>query len=36
MDIDLDDPEVEKAASKIQAGFRGMQARKDLKLKKVV
>lgn len=31
VDIDLNDPEVQKAASKIQAGFRGHQVRKDCK-----
>lgn len=34
VDIDLTDPEVAKAASKIQAGFRGHQVRKDAKDKK--
>ena len=29
-DIDLNDPETQKAAAKIQAGFRGMQARRQL------
>lgn len=31
IDIDLNDPEVEKAAFKIQAGFRGHVARKSIK-----
>ena len=35
VDIDLNDPEVDKAASKIQAGFRGHQARKHVKAMKV-
>ena len=35
VDIDLNDPEVDKAASKIQAGFRGHQARKQVKAMKV-
>ena len=35
VDIDLNDPEVEKAANKIQAGFRGFQARKQLKAETV-
>lgn len=30
-DIDLNDPEVQKAATKIQAGFRGHKARKEVK-----
>ena len=29
-DIDLDDPETAKAATKIQAGFRGSKARKEV------
>ena len=31
MDIPLDDPEANKAAAKIQAGFRGHMARKKMK-----
>jgi len=31
IDIDLDDPEVEAAATKIQAGFKGHKARKEVK-----
>ena len=34
IDIDLNDPEVEKAATKIQAGFKGLKARQELKAKK--
>ena len=33
IDIDLDDPDVEKAATKIQAGFKGHKARKEVKEK---
>lgn len=35
IDIDLTDPEVEKAATKIQAGFKGLKTRKELKTSKV-
>lgn len=31
IDIDLEDPETEKAALKIQAGFRGYKSRKEIK-----
>lgn len=31
VDIDLNDPDVEQAALKIQAGFKGYQARKEIK-----
>ena len=34
IDIDLEDPEVAKAAEKIQAGFKGLQTRKQLKAQK--
>ncbi|KAL5019500.1 hypothetical protein ScPMuIL_002392 [Solemya velum] len=34
VDIDLTDPEVEKAAVKIQAGFKGFKARKDVQEQK--
>ena len=33
VDIDLDDPEVERAATKIQAGFKGHQTRKEMREK---
>lgn len=33
IDIDLNDPDVEKAAIKIQASFKGFQARKDIQTK---
>lgn len=36
VDIDLNDPEVEQAAIKIQAGFKGMQARREVKQKREV
>jgi len=35
VDIDLTDPEVEKAAVKIQAGFKGFKARQEIKDLKV-
>jgi Holliday junction resolvasome RuvABC DNA-binding subunit len=35
IDIDLEDPEVEKAATLIQAGFKGVQARKQVAEMKV-
>ena len=35
IDIDLTDPEVEKAAVKIQAGFKGFKARQEVKDRKV-
>ncbi|XP_071521769.1 uncharacterized protein [Panulirus ornatus] len=30
-DIDLNDPEVQRAATKIQAGYRGMKSRREVK-----
>ena len=36
VDIDLNDPEVQAATVKIQAGYKGMQTRKELKEKKEV
>ena len=35
VDIDLNDPEVADAAVKIQAGFKGYKARKEVKDRKV-
>lgn len=35
VDIDLEDPDVEKAAVKIQAGFKGMKARQQVREMKV-
>ena len=35
IDIDLEDPEVDKAALKIQSNFRGHQARKEIKEKRI-
>lgn len=35
IDIDLDDADVEKAAVKIQAGFKGMKARQEVRVMKV-
>ena len=35
-DIDLEDPEVQDAALKIQAGFKGMKARQEVKSLKVL
>ena len=34
IDIDLNDPEVEVAATKIQAAFKGMQTRREMKVTK--
>merc|ERR1712107_739008 len=34
IDIDLNDPDVEKAATKIQAGFKGMKTRKEISSRK--
>merc|ERR1711956_184062 len=34
IDIDLDDPETEMAATKIQAGYKGMKTRKEMKARK--
>jgi len=36
IDIDLNDPEVEQAAIKIQAGFKGLKTRKEFQAKKEV
>ena len=36
IDIDLNDPEVEQAAIKIQAGFKGMRDRQAVREKKQV
>ncbi len=35
IDIDLDDPEVNAAACKIQAGFKGMKARREVQTMRV-
>lgn len=35
VDIDLNDPDVEQAALKIQAGFKGYKTRKEFESKKV-
>merc|ERR1712129_150973 len=34
IDIDLNDPEVEMAATKIQSGYKGMKTRKEIKARK--
>merc|ERR1712157_599902 len=34
VDIDLEDPEVQAATAKIQAGYKGMRTRRDMKEKK--
>merc|ERR1711910_215363 len=34
VDIDLEDPEVQAATAKIQAGYKGMRTRRDMKDKK--
>ncbi len=36
IDIDLDDPDVEVAATKIQAGYKGMKTRKEMKDKQSI
>ena len=35
IDIDLEDPEVQKATEKIQAGYKGMRTRRELKQKEI-